>query len=213
MGQHQRGDGIEMVFLDRRPAQQSRLRSGRFHQQKIGSVTLHPRGQSAIDGQGHDPFRDLDAIQMLARPQDVLLLPLLIAVVKFTKGRSVGLKSQPAPHDLASVVQKGQTYGFHAQTETVEKLGAKLAFFSIHASHQHEARGLAQGQTLTLELQPSAGGNVKHRVAEVFGQKIHFVDVQDALVGLAHKSRLVSLSPLQRLLQVQASQQTILGHR
>ena len=80
-------------------------------------------------------------------------------------------------------VVRRESANLHTESETIDELGPQFPFFGIHGAHQDEPRGLAGGNTITLDRDPAAGGRVQQKIDDVIRQQIDFIDIQDAAVG------------------------------
>ncbi len=69
-----------------------------------------------------------------------------------------------------------------AQREPVQKLGAQLALFGVHGSHQDKARGVAERDTLPLHYVAAHGRRVQEQVDYVVIQQVHLVYVEQTPV-------------------------------
>jgi len=102
----------------------------------------------------------------------------------------------------------------HAQPEAIEQLGADLAFFGIHRAHEHESRGMLEADALTFDDVHTHRRRVEQRVNDVIIEEVHFVDVQDAAVGIGQKPRLEApLAVLERMFEIDRTHDPVFGGR
>src|SRR5882672_4323236 len=123
------------------------------------------------------------------RRDDPLAERMLSRLLRFKNACRMIVKSQA----LADRRDPGTAYlesaHRHAEPETIEKLWPKLTLLGIHRADQDEPRGLAGGNTIALDCDPTTGGRIQKKIHNVIRQQIHLIDIQDSAVGSSKQTR------------------------
>ena len=89
---------------------------------------------------------------------------------------------------------------------------AEFAFFWIAAADQHEARRVADAETLAFHHVLARGGDVEQQVDDMVLEQVHFVDVEIAAIGLGQQSGFEGFLALgQGTLEVERADDPVFG--
>ena len=98
------------------------------------------------------------------------------------------------------------------QSETVEKLWSKFAFFRISRTDQHKARRMLDRNTFTLNFIDSGDRNVEQQIDEMIFEQVYFVDVQKTAIRARKQSGIESFATgRQRALDIDGPAHSILS--
>nr|VVM65263.1 hypothetical protein PS652_01489 [Pseudomonas fluorescens] len=120
----------------------------------------------------------------------------------------IAVEIQAPANDLATGLWQRLAFEHHVQAKAIEQLRAQLALLRVHGANQHETGAVAVGDTVTLDPVGATGGHVQQQVDQMIRQKIDFIHIQHAAIGLGqHPGRKLRLALAQRRIQVEGTDQ------
>ena len=121
----------------------------------------------------------------------------------------IGLERQPAAHDLGARGGLGRCADLDAEPEAVEQLRAQLALLGVHRPDEQEARVVAHGHRVALDVADAHRGCVEQDVDEVVGQQVDLVDVEHAAVRAGEQAGLERALAGQRAAEIQRAGEAV----
>jgi len=137
---------------------------------------------------------------------------ILLALPALQEGLRVSIESQTATDDLGPFGRLRLAFEGQVEAEAIEQLRAQFTFLDVHRADQHEARSMAMGDTVTLDMVNPTGGGIEQQVDQMIRQQIDLIDIQHTAIGTGQQARgKLRAAFAQRRVQIQRADDALLA--
>ena len=126
----------------------------------------------------------------------------------------VALEGKIAFHDHDALAGFADAHDIHRKGKAVQQLRAQLAFLRVHRADEDEAGRMGERDAFAFHHVDAHGRRIQQHIHHVVVEQVHFVNVEQAAVGVGQHARLkMTLAFLDGLLDIQRADHAVFGGR
>ncbi len=161
MGENEGFQGVDILRLDPAGAAPGGMGTGAAQPHQVGAQAVDGSGEAALGDGVQAGVVQRDVAQTSAGIHTALAQGVLLVLPLGEEGFGGVVEGQAAADDLGALGWLGRTAELHLEAEAVEQLRAQFAFLGVHGADQYEARRVAMGQAVALDVVDTAGCDVE----------------------------------------------------
>lgn len=187
-------------------------RAGAAQEREFATDAVGADGRAELCGLSEKGVGDLEGVNPLARALD--LAPFGGVGVGPIGGEAIGVavKGVAPLDDFNACVEVGGGGDFYREAETVEQLGAQVAFLGVAAADEDEACGVSDADPFAFDDVLAGGGDIEEEIDEVIFEEVDLIYIEVAAVRTGKEPGFVGLLAAgEGALEVEGADDAVLG--